>query len=258
MSFYPLVSPGRARSFEGKVPRTRHASGDRAAQGHFRERLPAKPYDACFNRKAAPRPRALIMVSLNRCLSGPTTHYWYRLMSLSRRSLLAAAAVIPLAGCGFRLRGRFELPFEKIYLDMNRNTPFTARIARLLRAGSNVTIVDSAEQAQAILKLTRQSRERNIISYNANGEAREYELKYIVQFQLTTPRGTPYLPETTLVAVREISYDDSDYLSRDNEEALVISEMQSDLATQIIRRIERAEPVKESDALEGRSNPAIP
>ena len=136
-------------------------------------------------------------------------------MSFSRRCLLAAAAVLPLAGCGFRLRGRFTLPFDTIYLDMNRNTPFTARIARLLRAGSNVTIVETPENAQAVMKLLRQSRERNIISYNADGEAREYELKYVVQFRLSTPRGTQYLPDTTLVAVREITYDDDDYLSRD-------------------------------------------
>ncbi len=179
-----------------------------------------------------------------------------RIMNLSRRSLLAAAAIAPLTGCGFHLRGRFALPFDTIYLDMNRNTPFTARIARLLRAGSNVTIVDSPDEAQAVLRLLRQARERNIISYNAEGEAREYELKYIVQFRLSTPRGTPYLPDTTLVALREISYDDDDYLSRDNEEALVIDEMQADLATQIIRRIERAKPVEEAEPLEGRT-PAL-
>ena len=170
-------------------------------------------------------------------------------MSFSRRSLLAAAAVLPLAGCGFRLRGRFMLPFDTIYLDMNRNTPFTARIARLLRAGSNVAIVETPENAQAVMKLLRQSRERNIISYNADGEAREYELKYVVQFRLSTPRGTQYLPDTTLVAVREITYDDDDYLSRDNEEARVINEMQADLATQIIRRIERAQRVTEEEPL---------
>lgn len=211
-------------------------NGPRGAEG--RSRGAGRP--CSYNEGLEPQPAQI---------AGFPLTYWDRLMSLTRRSLVAAAAILPLAGCGFRLRGRFELPFEKIYLDMNRNTPFTARIARLLRAGSNVTIVNSLEESQAVLKITRQSRERNIISYNADGEAREYELKYIVQFVLTTPRGTPYLPETTLVAVREISYDDNDYLSRDSEEALVVNEMQSDLATQIIRRIERAEPVEESEAL---------
>ena len=177
-------------------------------------------------------------------------------MTLTRRTLLAAAASLPLAGCGFRLRGRFMLPFETIYLDMNRNTPFAARIARLLRAGSNVSISDSPDNAQAILRITRETRERNIISYNAEGEAREYELKYVVQFRLTTPRGTPYLSDTTLVALREISYDEDDYLSRDNEEARVVDEIQADLASQIIRRIERAQPVKEADPLEDGDAPA--
>ena len=162
-------------------------------------------------------------------------------MLFSRRALLTAAVVAPLAGCGFKLRGRFTLPFETVYLDMQRNTPMAAQIARQLRGGSNAKLVDSPEAAQAILKVIRVSRERSILSKNAKGVAREYLLRLTVTFKVTAPDGSEYLPQTSITAERSLMYDDTEYLSRDSEEALFYNEMQSDIVSQLRRRIERAQ-----------------
>ena len=116
----------------------------------------------------------------------------------SRRTLIAAAA-LAMTGCGFRLRGRFSLPFETLY--------------------------------------------------NAYGDAREYELKLEVSFRLAAPDGALYLPDTVIPAVREISYNEEDYLTRDTEEALVINEMLSDIVVQMVRRIEKAQPPKQPEDL---------
>ena len=50
-------------------------------------------------------------------------------------------------------------------------------------------------------------------------------------------------------AVREISYNEEDYLTRDTEEALVINEMLSDIVVQMVRRIEKAQPPKQPEDL---------
>ena len=42
----------------------------------------------------------------------------------SRRTLIAAAA-LAMTGCGFRLRGRFSLPCETLYISYNLNTPLS-------------------------------------------------------------------------------------------------------------------------------------
>ena len=168
-------------------------------------------------------------------------------MSLSRRRMLAAAALVStaaLSGCGFRLRGQFSVPFETIYLDMNRNTPFAARLTRQLRSGSGVTLVESPDDAQAVLRILANTLTREIVSYNANGDAREYEIKLTVRFRLASPKGEEFLPDSAITAMREISYSDTDYLSRDSEEALLINEMQADIVSQMIRRIEKAKPVQ--------------
>lgn len=165
-------------------------------------------------------------------------------MTYSRRTLLAAALACPVAvsltGCGFRMRGQFSLPFSTLYLDMEHNTPFEARVKRLLTAGSDVTLVDSPKQAQAVLRVISKKLDRNAITYNADGNVREYELKLTVQFRLTTPEGAEYLPDSALTTVRDIYYNEDDYLSRGNEEAILIKDMESDIASMMIRRIEKA------------------
>lgn len=166
----------------------------------------------------------------------------------SRRTLIAAAA-LAMTGCGFRLRGRFTLPFETLYISYNLNTPLGSQLSRQLKAGSDVRLVNSPSEAQAILYILGERRSRNVVAYNAYGDAREYELKLEVSFRLAAPDGSLYLPDTVIPAVREISYNEEDYLTRDTEEALVINEMLSDIVVQMVRRIEKAQPPKQPEDL---------
>lgn len=164
-------------------------------------------------------------------------------MTISRRQLLGSAALLSLTGCGFHLRGSFSLPFKTLYVDMDENSPFRARLVRLLTSGSSVKLTDSATDAEAILKVTSVSQSRDVLSYNTKGDAAEYELKLAVRFKLTAPDGREYFPESVVNAARSVSYSDDEYLSRQNSEALVYQEMHSDAANQILRRIEAAKPL---------------
>lgn len=141
------------------------------------------------------------------------------------------------------------LPFETLYISYNLNTPLGSQLSRQLKAGSDVRLVNSPSEAQAILYILGERRSRNVVAYNAYGDAREYELKLEVSFRLAAPDGALYLPDTVIPAVREISYNEEDYLTRDTEEALVINEMLSDIVVQMVRRIEKAQPPKQPEDL---------
>lgn len=172
------------------------------------------------------------------------------LETTSRRTLIAAGlAAVTLSGCGFRLRGRFSLPFQTLFINYNLNTPFGAQLSRRIKAGSDVRLVKSASDAEAVLSILNERRSRNVVAYNTSGDAREYELKLEVTFRLATPKGELYLPDTTISAVREISYDEDDYLTRESEEALVINEMSGDIVVQMVRRIEKAQTPKPPEDL---------
>ena len=56
------------------------------------------------------------------------------------------------------------------------------------------------------------------------------------------------MPETTLTTSRTVTYSEREYLSRQNEEALLFAEMQSDLVSLILRRIEAAKPAAAPEA----------
>ncbi len=114
----------------------------------------------------------------------------------------------------------------------------------MLRAGSNVTLVDSAEKAEAVLRITQNTSSRDVLSYSTSGRAREFELKIVLTFTVTAPDGHVFLAPTTISVSRDITYDDNEYLSRDSEEAMIKNEMQNDIIEQMIRRIERSAPAR--------------
>lgn len=163
-------------------------------------------------------------------------------MPCSRRTLLSTFSVLLLSGCGFHLRGSFTLPFKTLFLDMDGNSKFTATLARMLRAGSNVSLVETIQDAQAVLRITQNTSSRDVLSYSTSGRAREFELKIVLTFTVVAPDGHVFLAPTTISVARDITYDDNDYLSRDSEETMIKTEMQNDIIEQMIRRIERATP----------------
>lgn len=165
-------------------------------------------------------------------------------MALSRRHFLAGLSAAALSGCGFHLRGSFTLPFESLYIDLPKNSKFGALLTRYLRSGSNVTVAKTLSETQAILKVISDSTSSDVLSYNASGRAREYELKRTLTFKVIDAEGYEFVPSSTVTVARAMTYDESDYSSRSGEEETIRDEMQNDIAVQMIRRIEKAKPKK--------------
>lgn len=161
-----------------------------------------------------------------------------------RRALTAAGSLLlatSLSGCGFRLRGRFEAPFETLYLDMPENSLFTARLKHTVEAGSSVRCVNSIREAEAVLQITDQSRGSDILTVNDAGKAREYELTLRITFRCTSPiDGFEYVESTTLAASRELPYTESEFLSREKESEVLYRDMENDLVMQVVRRLSAA------------------
>ena len=93
----------------------------------------------------------------------------------SRRHLLGAALIgaLPLTGCGFRLRGSYSTPFRTLYLQMPENSYLAVRLRQELLAGSDVTIVNTPSEAEAILELLSDTRSRDVLSINLSREKEE-------------------------------------------------------------------------------------
>ena len=161
-------------------------------------------------------------------------------MLQTRRALLSAAgAGLLLSGCGFRLRGHFQAPFETLYLQMRENTRFSGLLKRMIESGSNIRCVKNPNEAEAVLELINQRRDREVLSISDSGRAREYELTLTLEFRVTsTYDDFTYVEPTQLVAHRDITYSESEFLSREKEEEVLYRDMENDLIAQMIRYLE--------------------
>ena len=160
---------------------------------------------------------------------------------LSRRSVFALlgslAGSVVLSGCGFRLRGQFSAPFETLYLQMPENTRFSGLLKRVIESGSDVRVVTSPKEADAILELLSVNRSRDILSINDAGRAREYELTMTLEFRVVSPDGFDFVETTRLVTSRDLTYSESEFLSREGDEQVLYDDMENDLISQIVQRL---------------------
>jgi LPS-assembly lipoprotein len=164
-------------------------------------------------------------------------------------SLLAALLAALLGACGFTLRGTQQLPFATIALNFPPNSPLGVELARYIRTGTRTRVVDDASKANAVFELVAESPgpERQVLTYNAQGRAVEYTLRYRLVFRVRDAQGRDMIETTELSAQRAISFNDSQALSKESEEQLLFRDMRSDVVQQVLRRLAAAKPYAAED-----------
>ncbi|MEN8800922.1 MAG: LPS assembly lipoprotein LptE [Thiogranum sp.] len=158
------------------------------------------------------------------------------------RSLHVAAIALLLAllpACGFHLRGDVELPpaLQETYLE-SRN-PYTgmARALRVELEAAGGRIVESSENASAVLHIVREISENRILSVGSTGKASEYELFNEVVFSLIDAEGKVLIKPQSLRMTRDLVFDETELLGKISEAEGIHRQMRRNLARQIIIRI---------------------
>ena len=159
-----------------------------------------------------------------------------------RALVVALLVAVGFSGCGFHLRGARELPFSTIYLSSAGNSALGAELARNIRVGTSTHVVPDRAGAAAVLDILGETRDREILSLNAQGRAREYTLRYRLSFKVHDGKGHDFIPATEIAVQRDISFNESEVLAKESEEALLYRDMQSDLVQQILRRLAAVKP----------------
>jgi LPS-assembly lipoprotein len=160
-----------------------------------------------------------------------------------RRWLVAALLVaVALSACGFKLRGSRTLPFQTIYLSAQGNSALTAELARNIRVGTSTKVVPERTGAAAVFDILGEIRDREILSLNAQGRAREYTLRYRLSFKVHDGKGHDFIPPTEIAVQRDITFNDAEVLAKESEEAMLYRDMQTDLVQQILRRLAAVKP----------------
>jgi len=157
---------------------------------------------------------------------------------LSSRAAVLALALV-LAGCGFRLRGTAEVPFQTLYVP-NATSGIALDLKRNIQAGTHARVVDDAKGADAVLQFTEETRSKEILSLTAQGRVREFQLRYRVGFRVHDGKGQEFLPASTIQLTRDVTFNDTEILAKEQEEQLLFRDMQTDMVQQILRRLAAA------------------
>ena len=162
----------------------------------------------------------------------------------SRRGLLVAALLLSggPAGCGFRLRGTQRLPFDTVFVAAAHTSALKAELEGAIRSGTSTEVLNDRGKAGAVIEIVSETRERDVLSVNAQGRAREFRLRLRVVFRVHDGKGRDYLAQTTVAASRDLAVLEEQMLAREYEAEQLYQDMLHDVAQQILRRMSALKP----------------
>ena len=156
---------------------------------------------------------------------------------------LALVLALTIASCGFKLRGRADVPFETLYIP-GATAGIALELRRNIQAGTATRVVDDPKAADAILQFSEETREKHILSLTAAGRVREFQLRYRVGFRVQDGQGNQYVPQSAIQLTRDVTFNDAQILAKEAEEQLLFRDMQTDMVQQILRRLAAAQKPK--------------
>jgi LPS-assembly lipoprotein len=142
-----------------------------------------------------------------------------------------------LTSCGFQLRGQVAIPFESIFVETPGYSAFANDLERAIRSGSVTRIVTGRDEAEAVLSIIGEVQEKQILSLSSAGRVREFELRYRVAYRLTDKTSVDLAPPGEISLRRDMTYDDTQVLAKESEEALLYRDMRADAVQQMLRRL---------------------
>lgn len=142
-----------------------------------------------------------------------------------------------LSGCGFHLREAPTLPFQSLYIDLPFNSSLYVELKRNIQAGGATSVTTNMNQADAVLRVISNTRDRKILTLNNDGRVREYSLYQTFKFSVNDKAGKYIVQPSTITIDRDMTYSEQNDLPKQQEAELIYREMQSDIVQRVIRLI---------------------
>ena len=151
------------------------------------------------------------------------------------KKIILTAAVLLLASCGFHLKGTAgtsqPLPYQNWYVN---GGALQQALENSLRRSDGRPV--GMDQAQMAVNVTHIETRRDIYTITRAADINEYLLMLRVDAQVTR-NGEPVGEPMSVVVHRTMDYADSEVLGKAEEEQTIWSEMRTDAADQIVRRL---------------------
>lgn len=150
----------------------------------------------------------------------------------------AAAAVLGLAACGFRLAGSDALPaiLARPYLSFkDPYTDFAREFEHQLKS-SGATVQEIRAKSTATIEITKDLVEQRTLSVSARNIPTEYELTYTVTFAVQGPDQELLKPQTINLS-QDYSFVENEQLAKQHEAETLRRQMARDLVAIAMRRL---------------------
>lgn len=148
-------------------------------------------------------------------------------------------AVLLLAGCGFHVRGNYQLPdtIGAVFIDVpGYDYDLRHRLQQALTS-RGVTLVEDAAAADSVLQITNPRFATRVLSVGTDARVREHELRYTLGFQLRRRDGEFLVPPQSVELLRDVTYDETNILGSQSEQSAGRLELQDQAVQQIVRRL---------------------
>jgi len=160
--------------------------------------------------------------------------------SIGRRQLLEGGLSIlamgALSACGWRLRGKVDLPYKNVLISGNLTQKLRDDLDMMFRV-NDIQIVKNVKDAELVLEIISEQNARQVLSYNSAGQITAYRIISRLVFRSFDQNGIELMPESDIYLTRDIDFNQSNIQAFDQQVAEYVKNMRIDIVTQLMRRL---------------------
>ena len=172
-------------------------------------------------------------------MNKPTAHHLNQHARKRRECMggvFALFALTTLSACGWRVRGKVDLPYRNLLLSGSMTQEFRDTLEMYLGV-NDITLVKNAKEAELILEIMTEQSARQVLSYNGAGQITAYRIISRVAFRTFHPNGIEVTPEADIYLTRDVDFDQANVQSFDLLVAEHLKVMRVDIVNQLMRRM---------------------
>lgn len=149
---------------------------------------------------------------------------------------LALLAMSTLSACGWRIRGKIDLPYKNLLVSGSMTPELRDDLEMYLRV-NDVVLVKTTKDAELILEIITEQNARQVLSYNGAGQITAYRIISRIAFRAFDPNGIEVMPESDIFLTRDIEFNQANIQSFDVLVGEFVKNMRIDIVGQLMRRL---------------------
>ncbi len=159
-------------------------------------------------------------------------------LRLRSSRLLLVLGLLLLGGCGFHLRGSFEVPAEASPIQVTGSASGPVNKLRQALRHADVPLVEETAKAKTVIHVFKEDFDRRVLAVDARGKAVEFELSYKLTFNIEDSSGKELVPRQSLEIKRnQINPETGVILGKIEEETYIRADMEQDAVERVLQRL---------------------